>query len=45
MSKKHNNRFIIIIEKEEMIENLKFEVETPSKEICNNYILGINNLI
>ena len=45
MSKRHNNRFIIIIEKEEMIENLKFEVETPSKEICNNYILGINNLI
>ena len=45
VSKKYNNRFIISIEKEDIIEILKFEIETPSKEICDNYVLGINHLI
>ena len=42
---KYNNRFIIEVEKEDIIDNLNFEIETPSKEVCNNYVNGINYLI
>ena len=42
---KYNNRFIIEVEKEDIIDNLNFEIETPSKDICNNYVNGINYLI
>lgn len=45
VSKKYNNRFIIEVEKEDIIDNMKFEIETPSKDICNNYVIGINYLL
>ena len=45
ISKKYNNRFIIEIEKDDLIDNINFEIETPSKEICNNYINGIKYLM
>ena len=45
VSKKYNNRFILEVEKEDSMENMNFEIETPNKEICNNYIMGINYLM
>jgi hypothetical protein len=45
LTKNYNNRFIIEIEKKDLFENLKFEIEAPSNEICNNYVMGINYLI
>ena len=45
INRKNNNRFNIEVEKEDMIENLNFEIETPSKEICNYYVNGINFLL
>ena len=45
ISKKYNNRFIMEIEKDDLIENINFEIETPSKETCNNYVNGINYLM
>ena len=43
VSKKYKNRLIIEVEKEDLNENLNIEIETPSEEICNNYVIGINN--
>ena len=43
ISNNYNNRFIIEIENAECNEN--FEIEAPSKEICFNYVMGINYLI
>lgn len=44
VSDKYNNRFIIEVEKEDLIENLNFEIETPSKEVCDYYVNGIQFL-
>ena len=45
ISKHYNNRFILEVEKEDYIENLNFEIEAPTNEICNNYVMGINYLM
>ena len=45
INNKDNNRFNIEVEKEDMIQSLNFEIETPSKEICNYYVEGINYLL
>ena len=42
VSKKYKNRLIIEVEKEDLNENINFEIEAPSEEICNNYVIGIN---
>ena len=44
VSDKYNNRFLIEVEKEDLIENLNFEIETPSKEVCDYYVNGIQFL-
>ena len=44
VSDKYNNRFLIEVEKEDLIENLHFEIETPSKEVCDYYVNGIQFL-
>jgi len=44
-SNNYKNRFIIEVEKEDLIENLNFEIEAPTNEICNNYIIGLNYLL
>ena len=44
VSDKYNNRFIIEVEKEDLIDNLNFEIETPSKEVCDYYVNGIQFL-
>jgi hypothetical protein len=44
VSDKYNNRFLIEVEKEDLIENLIFEIETPSKEVCDYYVNGIQFL-
>jgi hypothetical protein len=44
-NRKNKNRFIIEMEKNDLIENLNYEIEAPSEEICNNYVIGINYLI
>ena len=44
-NKKNKNRFIIEMEKNDLIESLNYEIEAPSEEICNNYVIGINYLI
>jgi hypothetical protein len=41
---KYNNRFLIEVEKEDLIDNLIFEIETPSKEVCDYYVNGIQFL-
>jgi len=43
-SEKYNNRFLIEVEKEDLIDNLNFEIETPSKEVCDYYVNGIQFL-
>ena len=42
VSEKYKNRFIIEVVKDD--NNFFFEIETPSKELCDNYISGINYL-
>ena len=42
VSEKYKNRFIIEVVKDD--NNFFFEIETPSKELCDNYINGINYL-
>ena len=44
VSDKYNNRFLIEVEKEDLIDNLIFEIETPSKEVCDYYVNGIQFL-
>ena len=44
-NRKHKNKFNIEIEKSDLIENLIYEIETPSEEICDNYVAAINYLI
>ena len=44
-NKKNKNRFIIEMEKNDLIESVNYEIEAPSEEICNNYVIGINYLI
>ena len=41
---KFNNRFIIKVHND-LNEKFYFEIETPSKELCNNYVKGINYLL
>lgn len=41
---KLNNRFIIKAHNE-INQKFFFEIETPSKELCNNYVKGINYLL
>ena len=43
-SPKFNNRFIIKVHNE-LNQKFYFEIETPSKELCNNYVKGINYLL
>ena len=43
VSKKYKNRLIIEVEREDLNEKINFEIETPSEEICNNYVIGINH--
>ena len=45
INRKNKNRFIIEMDKDDLIENLSYEIETPNEEICNNYVIGINYLI
>jgi hypothetical protein len=45
VNKKYNNRFILEVEKEESGDVLIFEIETPSEELCDSYITGINYLL
>lgn len=39
------NRFYIKVEQEYDEEDFVFEIETPSDEICRNYVIGINYLL
>lgn len=39
------NRFNIKVENEDYEEEISFTIETPSLEICNNYVNGINYLL
>lgn len=39
------NRFSLKVKNEELDENFTYEIETPSDEICNNYVVGINYLL
>ncbi len=45
INRKNKNRFIIEMDKDDLIENLSYEIETPIEEICNYYVIGINYLI
>jgi len=39
------NRFILKVINNDLGEEFNYEIETPSDEICNNYVIGINYLI
>jgi hypothetical protein len=39
------NRFCLKVENQDLQEKYNFEIETPSEEICNNYVMGINYLL
>jgi len=39
------NRFILKVINNDLGEEFNYEIETPSYEICNNYVIGINYLI
>jgi hypothetical protein len=39
------NRFSLKVENKELQEEYNYEIETPSDEICNNYVMGINYLL
>ena len=45
VNKTFSNRFVIKVENEEFEENSNYEIETPSEEICNYYIICINYLL
>ena len=44
VNKIFKNRFYIKVENQDFEENYNYEIETPSEEICNYYIIGINYL-
>ena len=44
-NKLFKNRFSIKVENEDIGEFIFYEIETPSEEICNNYVIGINYLV
>ena len=39
------NRFGLKVINDDIGEEFNYEIETPSNEICNNYVIGINYLI
>ena len=44
VNKIFKNRFYIKVENQDFEENYNYEIETPTEEICNYYIIGINYL-
>ena len=40
-----NNRFCLKVENQDSQQEYNYEIETPSNEICNNYVTGINYLL
>jgi len=40
-----NNRFCLKVENQDSRQEYNYEIETPSNEICNNYVTGINYLL
>ena len=40
-----NNRFCLKVENQDSQQEYNYEIETPSNEICNNYVRGINYLL
>ena len=40
-----NNRFCLKVENQDSQQEHNYEIETPSNEICNNYVTGINYLL
>ena len=38
------NRFSLKVSNDDLDEEFNYEIETPSNEICNNYVIGINYL-
>ena len=44
-NKLFKNRFSIKVENEDIGEFIFYEIETPSEEISNNYVIGINYLV
>ena len=44
VNKIFKNRFYIKVENQDFEENYNYGIETPSEEICNYYIIGINYL-
>ena len=39
------NRFCLKVENKDLQEEYNYEIETPSNEICDNYVMGINYLL
>ena len=39
------NRFGLKVINDDIGEEFNYEIETPSDEICNDYVIGINYLI
>ena len=45
INKNYNNIFIVFVKKDSNEGYLNLEIETPSEEICYNYVKGINYLL
>jgi hypothetical protein len=45
VNKIFKNRFSLKVENKDLQTEFNYEIETPSDEICNNYVMGINYLL